>query len=687
MTSESTVAAPAAPEVCLVAMPYAELPRPSLALGLLKGILTQDGISTATVHANAWFAETVGLRLYQMCAAYSPPDFLAGEWTFAGAAFPENRDRDEDYLGQVASTCLQLLSYSETSEALVADLRALRQAATEFVDLAARRVLATGVRIVGCTSTFEQHVASLALLRRIHELDPGVITMMGGANCETVMGQATHRCFPWVDYVVSGEADGIISGLCRLALTRGRDVAASELPPGVLGPAHRARGGQAPGRVRPLPRAMFRDLDSLPTPRFGDYFEWLAGSPLRTRIRPGLPVETSRGCWWGDRHQCTFCGLNGSSMAFRSKSPERVLTELHELEERYHISDFEIVDNILDMGYFKSVLPSLAQEAHPRRLFYEVKANLGRRHVEALVQAGVTWVQPGIESLHSEVLQLMDKGIRGWQNIQLMKWAREFGLRLSWLMLWGFPGERDEYYQEMARWLPLLEHLQPPAGVVRLRYERYSVYHEQAQRMGLLLQPVRSMSYVYPVRPADLDDLAYFFAPAHAPGPLDGYGDNAELARTRPGVTVVQQLTRRWRSSFSHGPRPVLSMKDRGDVLDVIDSRSCAVRGRSTLRGLARVICLACDSAPRADQLADNLQRDFGLSVAADEVSAEVEKLVRDRLVLPIDGRLLGLAISGSIPGLPTGTDFPGGYVHSSATAEPVHTVEGRGTLEKVGAA
>ena len=77
-------------------------------------------------------------------------------------------------------------------------------------------------------------MASLALLRRVRELDPGVITMLGGANCETVMGEATHRCFPWVDYVVSGEADGLVTGCLRLALTRGRDVAATELPRGVL---------------------------------------------------------------------------------------------------------------------------------------------------------------------------------------------------------------------------------------------------------------------------------------------------------------------------------------------------------------------------------------------------------------------------------------------------------------------
>src|SRR5207253_3689489 len=152
---------------------------------------------------------------------------------------------DAEYLRQIseASERHPAVWRGARGQQLVAELVALRAAATKFTDGPARRVLATGARVVGCTSTFEQHVASLALLRRIRELDPEVVTMLGGANCETVMGQTTHRCFPWVDFVVSGEADGLISELCRLALDGRRDADPSELPRGVLGPGHRQGGG------------------------------------------------------------------------------------------------------------------------------------------------------------------------------------------------------------------------------------------------------------------------------------------------------------------------------------------------------------------------------------------------------------------------------------------------------------
>ncbi len=55
----------------------------------------------------------------------------------------------------------------------------------------------------------------MALLRYIKRARPDIITMMGGANCEGIMGHATHRFFSWIDYVVSGEADLILGGLVK----------------------------------------------------------------------------------------------------------------------------------------------------------------------------------------------------------------------------------------------------------------------------------------------------------------------------------------------------------------------------------------------------------------------------------------------------------------------------------------
>jgi ribosomal peptide maturation radical SAM protein 1 len=351
-------------------------------------------------------------------------------------------------------------------------------------------------------------------------------------------------------------------------------------------------------------------------------------------------------------------------MQYRSKSPARVLDELRELEDRYGIRSFEVVDNILDMSYYKTLLPSLAEHGGERRLFYEIKANVTRRQVEQLVAAGVTWVQPGIESLHSDVLRLMNKGTQAWKNVQLLKWARELGLRLSWSILWGFPEERDEWYAEMAGQMPYLEHLQPPSSVFRLRFDRFSIYHEQADRLGLQLRAVPAMGHIYPVAEADLDDLAYYFAD-HAPR-ADGRPpmfDGRPLEPERPGVAAVRAAVETWRSEFGADLRPVLSLIDRGEHLEILDTRAIADATWRSLAGVERLVCLACERAPGEDAVGDAVAQQFGVTCSRREIDAAVQALLEAGLALRLDRRIVGLALRSKLPPLASVSDFPGGHV------------------------
>ena len=61
-----------------------------------------------------------------------------------------------------------------------------------------------------------------------------------------------------------------------------------------------------------------------------DYFEQLQRSPLNSELeRPLLPVEMSRGCWWGEKKQCVFCGNNESMITYRSKSSNSIVDEIN----------------------------------------------------------------------------------------------------------------------------------------------------------------------------------------------------------------------------------------------------------------------------------------------------------------------------------------------------------------------
>ena len=596
----------------LVSMPFVSPKRPSIGLSLLKASLSRAGIGCRVDYANLDFVARAGLDDYLKVAAHSGISVL-GEWVFAGALFPDfHPDHQrffEDWVGTARG--------GPRDQQLPEVAWKLRRLALDFVEETAQRLVAQKPALIGCSSTFVQHCASLALLRRVRQLDPSIVTVMGGANCDGCMGPTTRRQFPWVDYVISGEADEVLVEIARAAR------AGQKLP-------------------HPEERFLVQNVRDLPCPEFDDYFETLTRLGLDRDILPCIPLETSRGCWWGQKHHCTFCGLNGGGMQFRLRPAEKSLADLEFLSTRHGVREVLMVDKIMDMSYLNSFLPRLAEQDRSYEIFYETKANLRKDQLQVMARAGVTYIQAGIESLQDDLLELMDKGTTAMQNLQLLKWSRELGIHVTWLMLFGFPGEKIEWYAEMAEFLPWLVHLQPPNALVQVGYHRFSPYFERAAHYGLDLQSDPGYNYVYPFPEEIKKDLVYSFV------------DRADLERPRDRALEAQRLIGRslalWRHQFWGGAPAILSMDDEDGLLTIWDTRPGAPQRRSSHAGLAREILLRCDGlCPRS-----RLEAELG-----PECPAELQKLLDLKLILDYRGQLLTLATRGDLPSLrrriPTG--------------------------------
>jgi magnesium-protoporphyrin IX monomethyl ester (oxidative) cyclase len=625
-------------DICFVLMPYAAIERPSIALGLLKAALKQCGIQSAVLYPNLWFADEIGIFSYAHISNGIDPARLMGEWTFSRAAFPNFHADDAEFLDLVAA------DFKNPNE-LKQVLWNVREKAEAFIERVAQSVLELQPRIVACSSMFEQHCASLALLRRIRELAPEIITFMGGANCEGSMGLVTHREFPWVDFVVSGEGDEVVPALCRQLLKRGRDIDPSDLPYGVIGSGYSCKGLA----TAESPRASMQDLERVPVPDYDDYFQTLRTSPIEPFLNPGLPIETSRGCWWGQKNHCTFCGLNGGGITYRSKSPKRVVEEFSYLSQRYGLNKFQVVDNILDKAHINTVLPVFADLKEPYTIFYETKANLNRQQMQLLAASGVRAIQPGIESMHDSALKLLNKGNKAWMNVQLLKWARELGMHVAWNFLIGMPGESSEWYTEILEWLPLIVHLQPPLGATKIRYDRFSPYYEQAEDYGLKLSPSRVYSYVYPLSLEALADFAYYFEDSRdlTCGKLTPIYAFDRLGEPQK---ALQEFVNQWLTLFRSKQPPTLSMTDDGERIRILDTRPCAVHHEHTLEDLAYWVYKVCDSALAPPGIVKALGEKHGFDVAWNDVKPIIDKLREYKILLELNGRFLSLATRSPLP-------------------------------------
>ncbi len=590
--------------VALVVMPFAAEDGPALGASLLRAALIRNGVECELMYLNLKFASLLGLARYR--AIDSLPSLLLGEWIFAPSVFGDALPPADEYVRDI------LKEDPLTLDALLA----LRRTAADFLVAHAEEVDWSRYDVVGFSSSFQQNLASVALARLIRERFPRIRMVMGGANCESDMGLAILEQFPHLDAVASGESDESFPRLIA-------EWAADRVGTGIPGISVRTPSGI---RANSTPRPV-TDLDALPIPDFHDFYEQLRESGLD--IRPSathLRMETSRGCWWGERAHCTFCGLNGGTMAFRRKSTPRVLAELAELS-RYPTRSVLAADNILDEKGYENLLPELVRGKNRMRLFFEIKSSVTREQVALMSAAGIWRIQPGIESLGTDVLGRMRKGTRGIDNIALLKWSTQEDIALTWNWLCGFPGEHPEDHARMAALLRQLAHLQPPTGLFEVQVHRFAPFHTDPIGRGIgPIRAARPYRHIYALPDDTIERIAYYF-------------ERSEAFQPPETIRQLADAITSWRMSATRGDEILIAL-DSPDATRIRDGRSCRSAATHLLKGFERDLHRACDGARRPEEIAEELNS------STETVLKAAAGLEERGLLLALDGRLLALAVN-----------------------------------------
>lgn len=623
--------------VALLQMPWGAISQPSIALGILKQTAENFGFEVDVHYLNIAFARRLGFELYESISVRSALD---PEWFFSCALFGptglgwiENAWKDLEITATGAQLAERLKALTG-SEAMCRNI--VDEIVPQFIGECIDAVDWGKYKVIGFTTTFAQTFSSLLLARQLKQRYPSSAIVFGGANVDGEMGFELFKAFDWIDYVVHGEGEeafvplleSIYSGTCRERL------------PGVsMRIGGEAIAGFADCRT-------LRDLNDSPIPDYSDYVREVERSELDRFLQIQLPFESSRGCWWGAKSHCTFCGLNRETMSFRKKKPDRVYDELLELSAKYRCLTFNATDNIIDMNYFHELLPRLAETEADFQIFYEVKANLRKDHIQKLAAAGVTQIQPGIESLNSDILRLMRKGVTAIQNVQLLKWCFEYDVEPSWNILYGFPGEHASQYDDLPKVCRLLLHLPPPAGVTPVIFERFSPYHFNAAEFGLKLTPFAIYDLLYPKRRVDYDKIAYYFE--------GQWAHEAEPQQyIQPTMSVYRDWMRYWLDNqvlfyYERGPgfatlhdnRPLhdgAELQSRKIVLDDVQSRIyffCdGIRSLGSIQEIAAPALAPDDTQALLEQFVDNglmfREGDRYLSLAVRCRSALRQRLVK----------------------------------------------------------
>jgi len=603
--------------VALVSMPSLSAGIPSIQLALLKPTLEKAGIPAQAFSLFMYLGSHVGFQLSESLSDVWPN--LIGEWVWSKAAFGDEANPDVDaYFHEYREMFTHI---SQSTGCSLKELRRLREeVAPQFIDFCADCTDWGRFGLVGFTVVYQQLLASLALARALKKRYPQLPIVMGGGSMEDdIAGEIMKGC-PQIDYVHCGDADACFPQMVH-KLYAGESM---EGQPGLM-------WRNAQGEVRYAGRAPnFHAMNETPTPDFDEYFyaRKEGGYEAYENARElMIPIETSRGCWWGEKNHCTFCGLNRSGMEFRAKSVDNVIDQLDTLSRKHSWYHFFAIDNIMAPEYTEKLFGRLAAANTDIRIHYEIRPNFSRTQLARMRRGGLHSVLPGVESLSTNILKSMRKFTTGMRNVELIKWCTYYRMNIIYNILCRFPGETEADYREQCEVMRKIAHLQPPHSAVMARADRGSpMYTDPASQSITRLVPFKCYQYIFPRGKFDLPRISYFFEHDMDRTVGEGFYDDTFYA--------VDDWREKW---YQQDRRPWLTYRKAWATIVIEDGRDEEIKTYK-YSDQAAALYEYCADARTPKDIAANFGNERSVQLAL------AEFLEKD-LVLFLDGRYLSLAL------------------------------------------
>lgn len=296
---------------------------------------------------------------------------------------------------------------------------------TKDIDDLVTNLVTARPKILAMTVHQRNEWVARVVARRVKSALPDTQILAGGHSC--VSHTFGPTAFPEFDYMVIGEAEGVLGDLVQqlVAGKRPKDL------PGIIS------RDDLPGRVF-TPACPPQNLDEIGSPEY----DWVPDFAVFRRFKGDSTVNLNltRGCIWG---RCTFCS---ERFQFRTRSAKAFVDELEMFFQR-GFTYFNFSES--DFGGKAEVLDEVADEILRRglKLMLSGQLRINTRHdvvfLKKIVAAGIE-CNFGIDALTPHTLKLQRKGYTIETVKECLNNCKKAGIRVLLNLVVGVPGETEQ---------------------------------------------------------------------------------------------------------------------------------------------------------------------------------------------------------------------------------------------------
>ena len=273
---------------------------------------------------------------------------------------------------------------------------------------------------------------AIAVLRITKEINPEIITMLGGIHPTFCWEEILQKEGNAVDYIIRGEGEITTADLLNHVF-EGKNA-------NVPGIAFASKGKITCTKERPL----VSDLDSLPAA--WNLVEW-QDYTFKTKKNSTLAVvSSSRGC----TQKCTFCSQRLFwREKWRARSPENFVSELEHLNNNCGVDVAMIADETptYDRKRWEKILDMLIERELDLEILMETRVDdilRDRDIIPKYKKAGILHIYVGAESASQDTLDKYQKNLKIEQSKEAIDLINNAGIISETSFVLGMPDETPE---------------------------------------------------------------------------------------------------------------------------------------------------------------------------------------------------------------------------------------------------